>query len=170
MLEKVLIYIKTRSIAYYIVAGIALFSLITTIIFFSTYNKPDLITQMGNRAEGLTPVTIGIFLLAGFVVELVVLAVPECHFYQLAAVAMFGLALYKDVLVIQDFIAGVANNVHYNGGNFPLNFFFFIALLLIVISSVVVCFMSLAPKKTQVAEAVIEKDEAPVEQNEEVEE
>ena len=123
-MEKVLAYIKSRTIGYFILAGLALFSLITAIIFFATYSTPSLIEQMGNRAEGLAPVTIGIYLLAGFVVELVVLVLPEFRFFHLGAVAMFGLALYKEIMIIPDFIAGKANNVEYNGGNFPLNVFY----------------------------------------------
>ena len=145
-MQKILGFFKNKSIGYYIAAGIALFALIVSIVFFATYNKPELDpifgnNPMGNKADGLVAVTIGIFLLAGFFVELVVLVIPQYRFIQIIAIAMFGLALYKDVMIIPDFFAGIANGVMYNGGNLGLNMFFFISLLLIVIAAIVVAFL-----------------------------
>jgi len=140
-MEKIKAFLKNKSIGYYIVAGIALVALIISIVFFATYRNPDLATQMGNKADGLVVETIGIFLLAGFFVELVVLLLPQYRFVQIIAIVMFGLSFYKDVILIPDFIVGKINNVEYNGGNFGLNMFFFIAILLIVIASIVAAFL-----------------------------
>lgn len=155
-------FLKNKSIGYYITAGIALISLILAIIFFATYNNPALrdannVLPMGNKASGLAPETIGIFLLAGVAVEVALLVIPQFRFIHLIAVVMFSLALYKEVIIIPDFIAGKANNVEYNGGNFGLNMFFLVTLLIIVISSVVVSFLGFyKDEKQAVAEMSVE--------------
>lgn len=155
IMEKIKEFLKNKGVGYYIVAGLALLSLIVAIVFFATYNNPELdpifhANPMGNKASGLVPETIGIFLLAGFAVELVVLAVPQYRFIQVVAILMFGLALYKEVLIIPDFFAGIANHVMYNGGNVGLNMFFLVALLLIVIAAVVAVFIGFFRKEEDV--------------------
>ena len=140
MLEK---FLKNKGIGYYLVAIATLLALITAIVFFFTYRNPSLDAQMGNKASGYVVETIGVFLIAGVVVELVVLAMPEFRFFQIAAVVMFGLAFYKDILIIPDFIIGKINRVEYNGGNFGLNMFFFIAILVVVLLAVVAPFIGL---------------------------
>ena len=161
-MEKIKEFLKNKSIGYYIVAALALLSLIVAIVFFATYNKPELdpifhSNPMGNKASGLVPETIGIFLLAGFVVELVVLVVPQYRFIQIAAIMMFGLALYKEVLIIPDFFAGIANHVMYNGGNVGLNMFFLIALLLIVIAAIVAVFLGFLKSEEDVKGSFVPK-------------
>ena len=140
MFEK---FLKNKAIGYYLVAVATLLALLTAIIFFMTYKNPTLEAQMGNKASGFVVETIGVFLIAGVIVELVVLVMPEYRFFQIAAVVMFGLAFYKDILVIPDFIIGKINKVEYNGGNFGLNMFFFVAILLVVLLSVVAPFIGL---------------------------
>ena len=151
-MQKILGFFKNKGIGYYIAAGITLLALVVTIVFFATYSNPALDPifgndPMGNKADGLLAVTIGIFLLAGTVVEAVILVVPQYRFVQIIATALFGLALYKEVMIIPDFFAGIANGVMYNGGNVGLNMFFFISLLLIVIASIVVSFMGFYKKE-----------------------
>lgn len=138
-----MINLKNKGIGYYIAAAVAVLSLIVAIVFFITFRMPDDSggTAMGNAAAGMAPETIGIFLVGGFLVECVVLLVPQYRFVQAIAILLFGLALYKDVRIIPDFIAGVANGVEYNHGNTPLNFFFFISLLVIEIAAIVSIFL-----------------------------
>lgn len=149
MMEKIKEFLKHRTIGYFMVAGLALVSLIVAIIFFAGYQNPSLAAQMGNKAEGFAVETIGIFLLAGFVVELVVLVVPQYRFIQIGAVAMFALAFYKEVLIIPDFIAGMINNVMYNGGNLGFNMFLFFALLIMVVVSIVAAFLGFYKKEEE---------------------
>lgn len=149
-------FFKNKGIGYYIVAGIALLSLIVSVVFFATYKNPALdpinhTNPMGNSSEGVVVETIGIFLLAGAIVELALLVIPQYRFIQIGAIAMFGLALYKDVIIIPDFIAGKANNVEYNGGSFNLNMFFFVMILLIVIAAIVAPFLGFLKKEEDVA-------------------
>ena len=149
-------FFKNKGIGYYIVAGIALLSLIVSVVFFATYKNPALdpinhTNPMGNSSEGVVVETIGIFLLAGAIVELALLVIPQYRFIQIGAIAMFGLALYKDVIIIPDFIAGKANNVEYNGGSFNLNMFFFVMIFLIVIAAIVAPFLGFLKKEEDVA-------------------
>ena len=149
-------FLKNKGIGYYIVAGIALLSIIVGVVFFATYKDPALdpinhINPMGNSSEGVVVETIGIFLIAGAIVEIALLVIPQYRFIQIGAIAMFGLALYKDVIIIPDFIAGKANNVEYNGGNFNLNMFFFVMILLIVIAAIVAPFLGFLKKEEDVA-------------------
>ena len=146
-------FLKNKGIGYYIVAGLTIFALITCIVFFTSYKNPSLEAQMGNKASGFAPETIGIFLIAGIVVEAVVLFMPEFRFFQIAATVMFALALFKEVLIIPDLIIGKLNNVEYNGGNFGLNMFFLIGLLLIVILAIVATFMGLTKEVEEEEEA-----------------
>ena len=159
MLQK---FFKNKTVGYYIAAFVAILALVTVIVFFTGYNNPDVTTVMGNKAPSYAPVTIGVFLLAGLVVQLVVLAVPEFRLFQIAAVIMFALALYKDIIIIADFIAGIANNVMYNGGDVNFNMFIFIALLVICIAAVVTTFMGL----TKEVEENEDKDEKSNEEEE----
>lgn len=149
-------FLKNKGIGYYIVAVITLLSLIVGIVFFATYKNPDLdpinhINPMGNSSDGVVVETIGIFLIAGAVVELALLIAPQYRFIQIGAIAMFGLALYKDIIIIPDFIAGKANNVEYNGGNYNLNMFFFVMIFIIVIAAIVAPFVGFLKRDEDVA-------------------
>ena len=161
-MEKISNYFKNKSIGYFIAAGTALVSLILTLIFFATFSNPSVAAQMGSKATGYNPETIGIFLLAGFVVEVIVLIVPQYRFVQLAAIAMFGLAFYKEVVIIPDFIVGKINNVEYNGGNFGLNMFYFITLFIILVASIIPAFMGFYKKEEEATEDMKVKDTAKI--------
>ncbi len=128
--------IENKSIGYFMAIGVAALALITAIFFIATQEG-----NMGNYAAGVGPETIGVFLLAGFVVELVALLLPQYRFIHVVALVMYGLAFYKETILIPDFIAGKINNVEYNGGSFGLNMAYFVLLLIIVVVSVVVAFL-----------------------------
>ena len=139
-------FFKNKAIGYYLAIGVFVLATVLAIVFFNTYNNPNIPSinnahPMGNKAESFVVETIGIFVIAGAIVELVVLAMPEFRFFHLGAIIMFGLALYKDVLVMGDFFAGLGTGVFYNGGNVGLNFFYFIALVVIEIAAVVASFI-----------------------------
>ena len=153
-MEKILNFFKNKSVGYYIAAGVALLSLFMGIFFFLTYKNPAFpgvedTPTMGNKAEGLVVETIGIFLLAGAAVEIAVLVIPQYRFVHIAAVVMIGLAFMKDVVVIADFFAGIANNVMYNGGHVGLNFFYFIMISIIFIVSIIVAFLGFFKKEDE---------------------
>lgn len=154
-------FFNSKAVGYYLAIGVFVLAVALAIVFFMTYNNPNIDTiqnspVMGNKSESYVPITIGIFIIAGAVVELVVLAMPEFRFFHLGAIIMFGLALYKDVLIMGDFFAGVGNGVFYNGGNPALNFFYFITLVVIELVAIVASFIGF----------VKETDEYPEEEEE----
>lgn len=155
MIQK---FFKNKAVGYYLVMAAALLSLVTAIVFFATYRNPNLEAQMGAKAGIYVPDTIGVFLIAGFVIELVVLVGPKNRFFQIAAVAMFGMALYKDILIAADFIVGYINNVMYNGGNPGLNMYFLVSLLIIAIVSVVACFLGFVKEDVNEEEGDLENE------------
>lgn len=160
-MESIKRFFKSKAIGYYMVAVAFLLALVLTIVFFNTYNNPNISSinnapVMGNKSASYIPVTIGIFLIAGLVVELVVLAMPEFRFFHLVAIVMFGLAIYKDILIMGDFFAGMGTGVFYNGGNVGLNFFYFIALIVIELVAVVASFIGFVKEPDELVE---EEDE-----------
>ena len=160
-MESIKRFFKSKALGYYMVAGAFLLALVLTIVFFNTYNNPNIPSindapVMGNKSASYIPVTIGIFLIAGLVVELVVLAMPEFRFFHLVAIVMFGLAIYKDILIMGDFFAGMGTGVFYNGGNVGLNFFYFIALIVIELVAVVASFIGFVKEPDELVE---EEDE-----------
>ena len=63
-------FFKNKAVGYFIVAADALIAIILTIVFFATYK--------GAMAfSAVAPEILGIFLLAGAIVELVVLVLPR---------------------------------------------------------------------------------------------
>ena len=149
--------IENKSVGYYMAAGIALLAFITAIFFIATQEG-----NMGNYAAGVGPETIGVFLLAGFIVELVALLLPQYRFIHIVALAMYGLAFYKETILIPDFIAGKINNVEYNGGSFGLNMTYFVLLFIIVVASIVVAFLGFYKDEDQAKkEMSIDKQDKP---------
>ena len=143
-MEKIKQFFKNKAIGYYVALGVALLTLIFAIIFITTFKNPALSDGspvMGNKSVGLAPETIAVFLIAGLIAEVVVLVLPQYRFLQVVVVLLLGLALYKDIIIIPDFFAGIANGVMYNGGNLELNIFYLVMLLIIVIASVVAIFL-----------------------------
>ena len=120
----------------------ALLALVLSIIYFITFKS-----AIGNNAGGQTPETVGIFMLAGFVIQCVVLVLPQYGFINIFAIVMYGISLYKETYLIPDFIAGKMNNVEYNGGSFGLNMLYFIMQIIIIVSAVVATFMGFYKNK-----------------------
>lgn len=134
-------FIENKSIGYWIAVADAFLALFLGIFYIATYKQ-----AIGNNAAGNVPETVGIFMLAGFVIECVLLVLPQYGFISLFAMAMFGISFYKEVYLIPDFIAGKANNVEYNGGNFNLNLIYIIIQFVILISAIVAAFIGFYKK------------------------
>ena len=141
-MEKVLNFIKNKAVGYFLVAANVLVAIILTVIFFATYKG-----AMANNAASLVPETIGIFLIAGAVVEIAVLVLPEYRFVHIIALVMFGLALYKEILLIPNLIADEINNVHYQGGNLGTQVFYLIVLILLNASAIAAAFIGFFKKE-----------------------
>lgn len=136
-MKKIQEFLKNKSLSYYVVLADAFLALVLSIVFFLTYKG-----SMPNNAWGNVPETIGIFLLAGFFLEAVVLFLPQYKFIHIGALVMFGLSLMKEMIIIPNLIADFVNNVFFQGGSLPVNIFYIIIQFIIIISAVVVAFSS----------------------------
>ena len=141
-MEKILNSFKNKAIGYFIVAADALLAIILAIIFFATYGK-----AMANNAASNVPETVGIFLIAGAIIEVVVLIVPQYRFIHIIAIVMFSLALFKEVLLIPNLLADWINNVFYQGGNLGTNVFYLVFLLIILASAIAAGFIGFFKKE-----------------------
>ena len=135
-------FLKNKAIGYYLAAANIILALILAIIFFVTYKG-----AMANNAAAYVPETIGIFLIAGALIEAVVLVLPEYRFIHIGALVMFGLALYKEVFLIPNLIADEINNVHYQGGNLGTQVFYLIMLILICAVAIAAAFIGFYKKE-----------------------
>ena len=140
-------FMKKLGVGYFIAAGTALIALITAFIFFATFKG-----AMANNASALVPQTIGIFLIAGAIVEIAVLVVPQYRFIHIPAMVMYALALFKEIVLIPPLIADEINNVHYQGGNLGTNVLYMMLLVLIVAAAIVVAFLGFYKKEEDVNE------------------
>lgn len=140
-------FMKKIGVGYFIAAGTALVALITAFIFLATYKG-----AMANNAAALVPQTIAIFLIAGVIVEAVVLVVPQYRFIHIVAMVMYALALFKEIVLIPPLIADEINNVHYQGGNLGLNVLYMMLLVLIVAAAIVAAFLGFYQKEEDVNE------------------
>lgn len=129
-------FIENKSIGYWIAAADAVLALFLGIFYMATFKE-----AIGSNASGNVPETVGIFMLAGFAIECVLLVLPQYSFINIFAIAMYGISLFKEVYLIPDFIAGEINNVRYNGGDFGLNLTYFIFQFVIIISAIVATFL-----------------------------
>lgn len=135
-MEKIKEFLKNKGLGYFIVAADILLALILAIVFLLTYKG-----AMANNAASQVPETIAIFLFAGIIVELAVLVVPQYRFIHIAAIVMFGLALFKEVILIPNLIADEINNVHYQGGNLGTSLFYLITLIIINAAAIAAAFI-----------------------------
>ena len=134
-MEKI-INLKNKSIGYFIVAADAVLALILAIIYFLTYKG-----AMANNAASNIPESIGIFLIAGAIVEIAVLFIPQYRFVHIAGIVMYSLALFKEIILIPNLLADWINKVFYQGGNLGTNVFYLVTLLIIVIAAIVAAFL-----------------------------
>lgn len=135
-MESIKKFFSNKTVAYYIAVCDAILALVIGIVYMATYKS-----AIGNNAAGMVPESVGIYLLAGAAVQCVACVLPQYRFIGVFSIVLFGLSLYKEVFLIPDFIAGLANGVEYNGGSARMNIFYLVAQLVIIISAVVVAFM-----------------------------
>ena len=135
-MDKISKFLKNKSIGYYIAIVDFFLAIIVGIFYFVTYKS-----AIGNNAAGYAPESIGIYLFAGAIVEAVLLVLPQYGFINIIVTLLFGLALYKEIFLVPDFLAGLATGIEYNQGNATLNIVYLVLLLIIAISAVVATFL-----------------------------
>ncbi|MCQ2799884.1 MAG: hypothetical protein MJ228_03895 [Bacilli bacterium] len=137
-MKKIKDYLQNKGLGIYLVCANILISLVLILVFLPTY-KAALTNGMDAAAPEVIPLLAG----AGLLIEAIVLLSPEVRFLQLGAVAMFALAMAKEIFLIAPALADVANNVHYQGGSFETQLVYLIMLFVLVISSIVALFLGL---------------------------
>ena len=153
-MEKIVNFFKNKAVGYFMVAANIVIALVLTIVFFITYKG-----AMANNAASLVPETIAIFLIAGIIVEAVVLVIPQYRFIHIVAMVMFGLALFKEVLLIPNLIADEINNVHYQGGDLGTQVFYLVTLIIICAVSIAAAFIGFYKQEEEAQEEMkIKKD------------
>lgn len=129
-------FFKNKSIGYWIAVADTVLALIIGIVYMATYKG-----AIGNNAAGNVPESVGIYLIAGAFANAALCVVPQYAFIGIFAIVLYGLSFFKEVFLIPDFIAGLANGVEYNGGNAGLNIFYFVCQFIILVSAIVGMFM-----------------------------
>ena len=153
-MEKISNFFKNKAIGYFMVAADIVIALVLTIVFFMTYKG-----AMANNAASLVPETIAIFLIAGMIVEAVVLVIPQYRFVHIAGMVMFALALFKEILLIPNLIADEINNVHYQGGNLSTQVFYLVTLIIICAVAIAAAFIGFYKQEAEAQEEMkIKKD------------
>jgi len=140
-------FFENKSLAYWIAVADTALAIILGIIYMATYKN-----AIGNNAAGNVPESVGIYLLAGGAVNAILCLLPQYSFISIIVVGLYGLSLFKEVFLIPDFIAGLANGVEYNGGSAAMNIFYFVGQLIIIISAIAAMFIGYYKKDESVAE------------------
>lgn len=129
-------FFKNKAFGYYLIVAEAVLALVFGLIYMATFQG-----AIGNNASGNVPESVGIYMLAGAAVAIVACVLPQYKVINFIAVILFGLSLYKEVFLIPDFIAGLANGIEYNGGSAKMNIFYLAAQLVILILAIVSIFL-----------------------------
>lgn len=135
-MESIKKFLANKSIGYYISVGIALISLVLGIVFFATSKG-----TMPNSAASYVTQSVGIFLLVGGIIEVTFLVLPQYRFIHLITTFMYCLSLATELLIFAPLVAGKANNVEYEGGNFNYHLFYTIAIVLLLAICIVASFV-----------------------------
>ena len=147
MMEKVLNFFKNKGIGYYLACGVAFLALILMIVFYATVG-----TSMPNSAGAKGPSTIGIFLIAGLVVQIAFLVAPAYGIIQFAALILFGCAFYKELVCCPQVLAAIVTGVAYEGGSLPAHLTYLILFFLIFGLAIAGAFVGYFKKKEDSAE------------------
>ena len=126
MMEKVLNFFKKKGIGYYLACAAAVLAFVLMIVFYST-----IATSMPNSAGSKGPATIGIFLIAGLVVQIAFLVAPTYGIIQFAAMILFGCAFYKELFCCPQVLAAIVTGVAYEGGSLSAHLTYLILFILI---------------------------------------
>ena len=136
-------YLKNKKLGFYFVLASITLSVVLAIVFLATYKLDNGNGQFNltNSSYALKPETIAIFALAGAVIDIVALVLPEYILIHVGALACYVVSLIKVIRILPDLIAGQITGIAYEGGNFPLNMVFLFLSLAIAGLAVATCFI-----------------------------
>ena len=145
-------FLKNKKVGFYIIIADIVLAVFLGIFFFATYKDfaPGYGGQgMASNAYANIPEVIGLFILLGAVIDVVALLLPEYAWIHLFAIGAYCVSLMKQIYCIPNLIADEANNIHYQGGSFPLNLSWLIIQIVIIASAIVAIFIGLLEQKEE---------------------
>ncbi len=139
-------FIANKKIGYYLVILDVVLALFLGIFFFATYkNFPAGYGGQGMSSDAYSsvPEVIGLFMFLGLVIDIVALILPEYVLIHLAAIIAYCVSLIKQVYCIPNLVADEINQVHYQGGSFPLCLSWLIITFIILGAGIAVFFIGM---------------------------
>ena len=146
MMEKIKEFFANKKIGYYLVILDVILALFVGIFFFATYKDFPAGyggQGMASNAYAHVPEVIGLFMFLGAVVDIVALVLPEYLPIHLGAIVAYCISLMKQVYCIPNLVADEINNIHYQGGSFPLCLSWLIITFVILLTAIVVMFVGM---------------------------
>ena len=145
-METIKNFFANKKIGYYLVILDVILAVFLGIFFFLTYK----VFPSGYGGQGMAssayasvPEVIGLFMFLGAVVDIVALLLPEYLPIHLLAIGAYCVSLMKQVYCIPNLVADEVNNVHYQGGSFPLCLSWLIITFVILIAAIAVMFLGM---------------------------
>ena len=145
-MEKIKNFFANKKIGYYLVILDVILAVFLGIFFFLTYKDfPAGYGGQGMASNAYThvPEVIGLFMFLGAVVDIVALLLPEYLPIHLAAIVAYCVSLMKQVYCIPNLVADEINNIHYQGGSFPLCLSWLIITFVIIGAAIAVMFLGM---------------------------
>lgn len=151
-MEKIKNFFANKKIGYYLVILNVVLAVFVGIFFFATYKhfEPGYMHQgMASNAYGNVPEVIGLFLFLAAAIELVALLLPEYVWVHLLAIIPMCISLMKQIYCIPNLVADEVNNIHYQGGSFPLCLSWLIITLVIIGIAIAVLFIGMIKQEDE---------------------
>lgn len=151
-MEKIKNFFANKKIGYYLVILDVILAVFLGIFFFLTYKDfPAGYMGQGMASNAYThvPEVIGLFMFLGAVVDIVVLFLPEYLPLHLGAIVAYCISLMKQVYCIPNLVADEINNIHYQGGSFPLCLSWLIITFIILGAAIAVMFLGMIKQEEE---------------------
>ena len=151
-MEKIKNFFANKKIGYYLVILDVILAVFLGIFFFLTYKDFPAGyggQGMASNAYAHIPEVIGLFMFLGAVVDIVVLFLPEYLPLHLGAIVAYCISLMKQVYCIPNLVADEINDIHYQGGSFPLCLSWLIITFIILGAAIAVMFLGMIKQEEE---------------------
>ena len=151
-METIKKFFANKKIGYYLVILDVILAVFVGIFFFLTYkNFPAGYGGQGmaSNAYAHVPEVIGLFMFLGAVVDIVALILPEYLLIHLGAIVAYCVSFMKQIYCIPNLVADEINDVHYQGGSFPLCLSWLIITVVIIAAAIVVMFLGMIAQEEE---------------------
>ena len=145
-------FFGNKKIGYYLVILDIVLALFLGIFFFATYkNFPAGYGGQGMSSDAYSsvPEVIGLFMFLGVAIDVVALLLPEYLLIHFVAIIGYCVSLIKQVYCIPNLVADEINQVHYQGGSFPLCLSWLIITFVIIGVGIAALFIGMLKEKDE---------------------